>query len=449
MNSLATYLDIAVAMGFLGFVALVGILAFRKGTEEDFYVCGRNLGPFKLAGTMAAGLIGGGVLLVFSEYAYEYGVAALCIFAGLALGLIGLLWVAKRYKSVADENRLYTVPELFAHLWGDVAGYLATVVVIGWSLGFVVMQLAASGLLLSELLPLSRTPCIFIAAFFVLAYVTVGGLRAVVITDVLQYFSLVVFFILVSAFIWPKTDFAAIQGKLKALSIGDGVGFLLLGGLNVLVSADLWQRIYAAKSTQAARRGLCWAALLVVICGAALVMPALYARSLAKDFTPNRALVQGLANILPHGVLGLAFAMVLCAVMSTLDTMVFVLGFSVGNDVFTRALRRAPERRLAASRIAMVVFTLVAALLTFAFPNLLDIGLALSSLGLCLVPAVIGGLWMKLSREAVCGSLLSGLAGFLCLAVAQALTPLNAVATFPVALVGCVLGGLVSRIRRR
>ena len=438
---------IIVIMGLL-IMSGIGIFTTRRGTEDDFFVCGRRLGAFTLGGSMAAGVVGGGVLLVYSEYAYNFGLSAFTIFLGLAVGLIALLFIAPRYKEEADKQQLYTLPDLFSLKWGRMSGLLASLVVVLWAFGFVVMQLIAASILLRELIPeLSSSVCVIIAAVVTLSYLIVGGLRSVVITDVIQYLVLVIFFAAVGLFSLFRTDLSgAVQGA-TSLSMSDAAGFFILGALNVVVSADLWQRVYAAKSARSARAGLAGGAIGILIVGVVLTLPILHARASNVNVPANLSLIYGLRSIVPGAIISFIYLAVLCAVLSTLDTMIFVLGMSISNDIRTRFLGRPVAGRLLSAKVWMVVVAFVGALLAIIFPSLLTVGLALSSLGLCLVPAIIGNIFWKLRRETVIAGLVCGLAALAAILFAGRLSPTYAVVTLPVAILGSVVCAIVGKCR--
>jgi SSS family solute:Na+ symporter len=442
--------DVAIVATGLIVTVTVGLLAYRSKSDNNYFVADRRLGAVVLAFTMAVGIVGGGVLVIFSEYTFTYGLSALWIFAGLALGLLALLPIAGHYKPNADRQGLYTLPDLFAYTWGDLAGALAAIVVAGWSAGFVILQLISCGKLLGHLLPIPYWMCVTIGGVTVLGYVPFGGLRSVVFTDVLQYCALGVFLVIVAFFAVPQTDYAFVQAHTASMSWADAAGFFLLGGLNIVVSADLWQRVYAAKTLRGAKVSLLLGALLVVVMGVLLSLPALYVRGQDAQIAGELALVAGLVRLVPKWAIGIAFVAIICAILAALDTMVFVLGETIGHDIVTRLLRRPPAGRIRWSRVSMIVAGVAGIVVASLFPHLLTIGLALSSLGLCLVPAVLGKMLRPgITSETVVGSLIFGLATVITLLLAGQLTPINAVATLPSAVLGAIGGATVHRLRVR
>lgn len=446
LNSLSN-LDILLAFLLLLCTSIIGIFLFRRTSEEEYLIAGRSVSAIVVGGTIAVCIIGGGVILVFSEYAYKYGLSAFAIFGGLGLGLIALLFVSKAYKPDADEQHFYTIPDFFTFHWGKAAGLLASIVVMGWAFGFVIMQLISSAILLEKLLPIPYWGCVIISIVVVLIYLIASGFRAVVITDLIQYIALALFLILIAFFAIPKIDYVAVSKHFGKLDILDASAFFILGCLNITVSADLWQRIYAAKSPRAARNGILWGLLLLLIVGVLLFVPILYARSLPIKFDPNNALLLGL-TVLPHGIIGLAYSAILIAVVSTLDTMIFILGISSANDIEIRYLSRPVDGRIRSTKFWMIAFGIGGSIIAIVYSDLLQTGLALSSLGLCLVPAVLGRIRWKIRSSTVIGSLFGGLLIFIILLLMHMFTPVNSVLTLPASMFGALIGSIFGRIRR-
>ncbi|MCF8278226.1 MAG: hypothetical protein K9J17_15975 [Flavobacteriales bacterium] len=450
--------NIIIAVGILLLLSLSGLFVKSKDFSLSFLLGERSLSWKDIAFSMAAGVVGGGILLTYSAYAYQYGISAYFIFIGIALGVLMLLWVTKKYKKLIDEQELITLPELFRHLYGVRASKLSSYIVLGWSFGFICMQLVAAGVLLEGMIGLPYWLCIVFAAGLVLLYLLKNGFAAVVKTDFIQLVALLIFFTLLTASVLVSSSAreAITTLSFESMKIEEIIGFVLLGMLNIIVSADLWQRIYAAKSTGAANKGIIVAFVLVLFAGLVLITPTLMIKTLGVEIDPNMALMGGIKSIIGHSaLLGVAFAAVLSAVISALDTMIFVAGVSLSNDISIRLMGGPISDRVKGTKFWMVVVTIVACVLSVQFRSLLDIGLAISSLGLSLVPAVIMGLFIKdgkIKRSAtVVYSLRFGLIGFFGLIVSSLvfdgdiLTPVNSLVTLPCSIVGAVYGHFYGR----
>ena len=118
-------------------------------------------------------------MMVFSQFAYSFGLSSLCIIIGIVLGTFLLVPVALRYKGLADEQGFYSLPDLFRYEWGEFAGWTSTAVVAVWTLGFIAMQLIAADLLLQYMAGVPYWVGVVLAATVVASYLVTGGFRSV------------------------------------------------------------------------------------------------------------------------------------------------------------------------------------------------------------------------------------------------------------------------------
>lgn len=447
--------DYLLTIGLFAVVVVIGLYVTRGATEEDYFVGGRRVPWIQLALSIAAGVLGGGVMMVFSQFAYSFGFSSLCIIGGIVLGTFLLVPVAIRYKNLADKQGFYSLPDLFRHEWGRFAGWTSTTVVAIWTLGFIAMQLIAAGFLLKAMTGLEHWVGVVAAAAVVASYLVVGGFRSVIITDCLQYVALGLVLIIVLPASFPNINWGSALEHTGQMDPARAVGFFFLGGLNMVVSADLWQRIYAARSPVDARRGVQVGALLVLVGGLLLMAPALASTGLFDSTVDTRgALVLALRAYSPRILLGLAMAAILMSVMSTLDTMVFVLSLSISHDFLVESLGKSVRYRKQSAQIAMVLSLLAGAIVAAPFDDpddLLNVGIAVTSIALILAPPVlISRPKKKMCKRAVNWSLSLGLAVAAVLVVGEAafgdvLTPENSIAVLGGSIIGAILGTVVNR----
>lgn len=443
-------------------IVFIGVRGTKKVSVEEFLVGGRSVPAWLLGFTIAAGVLGGGVLLVFSEYAYKYGLAALCITGGLALGALLLIPIALRYKKLADSQGFYSLPDLFRYEWGKTTGSLSAVVVFIWTVGFILMQLIAAGLLVSAMIGVDYWYGVIGAAVVVASYLIVGGFKSVIITDFLQYIALLVILLVIMPSALGSIDWTTTLAHAATIDPAEAIAFFVLGALNIVVSADLWQRIYAAKSVRDAKRGVFLAAILIMLGGLLLMIPAFAAGFDVGVGNAQSALVGALALYTPRAILGLGLVAVLMAVVSTLDTMVFVLGLSVSHDITVQTFGKSIKSRVTVARISMITALVIGSLVALFYSNLLNVGIAISAFGLILAPALIisrtkwrflkwRGEW-RFNRGATQGGLLLGLICAVALIVGEltihnVLTPESALSVLGASILGSIVGGMIYKHR--
>lgn len=445
------WFDIAIAVAFLAFMTWIGNRGHRTRTTEDFFIGGRNVSAGKIGGTVAAGVIGGGVILVFAEYTFRYGLSALSIIAGLFLGILLIVRVALPFKKIADNQRFYTLSDLYYYEWGRKSGFISTIIIGLWTLGFIVMQLISAGEVLHSMTGWRYEWGVIIAAITVSSYLIVSGFKAVVITDVLQYIVLVVLLIFILPLASSRITFGHDLSRVMLLHMNwwEAIGFFLLGSLNIIVSADLWLRIYAARDTATARRGFRIAALLVLLAGILLVVPSVYVRITSPQIPANQALIASLGLLLPRWLLSFGLVGILSTVIATLDTMVFIFGMSVANDLQIRFFNKPIDDRLRSTQITMIIILIFGCILSIAYQKLLSVGLILSMLGLALVPSILlHRINWKPKPLAVEWSMILGLIATFSLIFGGLVNPQYSPVVLFASIFGTVTGSIYSWIRK-
>lgn len=447
--------DYTFAAVFFFVVICIGIRKSGDMSEDDFLVGKRSIPWWLIGPTMAAGVIGGGTLLVLSEYAYKYGFSSFAIVAGLVLGSLLLLPVALGYKEIADKQGFYSLPDLFRHEWGRTAGTLSTIVVAVWTVGFIVMQLISAGKLLHAMAGIPYYLGIVVCALVVAAYLIPGGFRGVVTTDFVQYWALAILLIFVLPVSSQNINLSTTAERSLTINFWEALGFFVLGMLNMVVSADLWQRVYAARGPKNAKMGVWFASMLILGAGVLLMFPALAASSVVSGKGDLQlALVMALGNLAPRILLGFSMAAVLMIVMANLDTMVFLLGLSISHDFFVETLGRSVRYRKLGMQVSMSLSLFVGVVLASLYDNLLQVGITLSTFGLILAPPILLRRrdW-KLSPAAVAGSLSFGLAWVALMIIGEflvgdSLTPGNAPTVLLASILGALTLGLLAWIKQ-
>src|SRR5262249_23479452 len=129
-----------------------------------------------------------------------------------------------------------------------------------------------------------------------------AGFKAVVRTDFFQMFIMLVMSLTVGIFLFGKTEIPASEFNLGTLGIGNIIGFLMLTGLGLMVSPDLWQRVFATKDEKNLKRGLSYSAAILPLLAIIISVVGLATKQFFPDIAPEDALVTGFSELLPLGL---------------------------------------------------------------------------------------------------------------------------------------------------
>ena len=129
-------LDIYLIIIYFLIVLFIGYLSSKRQTKEGFLIGNRNLKSLNLAATLCAGFVGGGFLVLYIGIAYVFGLSALWLVIGQAVGLILFSVFGKKIKNLADEKRFYTFSDYFYNKFDYKTGLLISVMIFLFFCGF-------------------------------------------------------------------------------------------------------------------------------------------------------------------------------------------------------------------------------------------------------------------------------------------------------------------------
>ncbi len=334
---------LAVYALFLAY-ALWRLFRPRVGGEQDYLLAGRALTLPAFIATTVSSWYGG--ILGVGEYSYSYGIANWLVF-GLPYYLYALifaLFLAKR----ARRSRALTVPDQLRKRYGPAVALLGSAVLFVMTAP--AAYILALGVLLAHLTGLPLLPAMVIGTVFSLAYVFRGGLRAVVFTDKVQFLLMFIgFAMLLPAAAIKLGGFSWLKAELPASHLDPmgGQGFQAIAVWYFIASATLvepafYQRCFAAKNEETARRGLLISILFWILFDFMTTFCGLYARAALPDLIEAGGLgAQGaypaLAElVLPPAAASLFMVGLLATVMSTIDSYGFLAAVTFGRDIVWR-----------------------------------------------------------------------------------------------------------------
>ena len=150
-------------------------------------IANRKLGLFSFVGTSVASMVGGGFLVVYTAYVYEFGIGALSAVLGYGLGFLAFGIVAKKLRKLGHEQDFHTLADYFHFKFDKKTGHLIAIIVSIIFLLYVLNQFIAGTHIMAAISGYSYESALLISASVVLLYLILGGFQSVVRTDVFQY----------------------------------------------------------------------------------------------------------------------------------------------------------------------------------------------------------------------------------------------------------------------
>ncbi|MBN1361223.1 MAG: hypothetical protein JW993_11550, partial [Sedimentisphaerales bacterium] len=195
-----TWIDYVIfAAYFLGVLA-IGFYFYRKNeSREDYYVGGRRISASHVGMSIVATDVGGGFSIGLGGLGFAMGLSgSWLLFTGLVGAWSCAVLIVPRVKDLDIEHGLLTYPDFLRLRYGKhVAALAALISAVGY-LGFTSAQVLAGAKLAAGSVfahitwvdPLKLS--LYLMAGVILVYTVLGGLKAVIYTDTLQWIILLV-----------------------------------------------------------------------------------------------------------------------------------------------------------------------------------------------------------------------------------------------------------------
>jgi SSS family transporter len=411
---------------FLAYIGLVlGIGRYwskRIHSTEDFHLCGRNLGRLPASLSLAAtefsgsGMIGGAGLVYaigLSGIFWTYSAIPAYIFLGI--------FVAPKLRRL----KLTTIPEYIGMKFGVDTQRLTAVLEIVESVAFVAVQILVSALLLSALFDLTIVQSSIIITAVFAVYTMMGGLWAVVWTDVLQYVVLMTGVIV--AVVLALNAVGGVEGLHSNLpkeyfSFGElGLWTPLAWGALALYSYGVdqayVQRALAAKDAATARFAYIFTGCNYVIFGGCVAILGLAAAVLVPGLeSQDEALPQLVAQVLPEGVRALIMTAVMAATMSTSSSFLAGASSMAIQDLYEPIFGKgaSQERQVFHSRVVTAILAVASLVISLVFPGVVSLVVfaTLVAPAAIFIPFIMSLFWKKTpTRAGFWAILVSAIAG--------------------------------------
>ena len=393
-----TTIDTIVIFIFSAFVLVIGMLFARTGRNLKSFFAGGEAVPWFIGGlSLFMSFFSAGTFVAWGSIAYKYGWVSVTIQWTMGLGgIITAFLLAPRWKRTGALTAAEFIKERLGLPVQKFYIYIFLVVSL-FSKGAVLYPVAK---LVSSSLGFPLVPCTIVLGVMMIAYTAVGGLWAVMVTDILQFVVLTAGVLLVLPLSlkvaggWNAFTSNVPSDFFNLLNGDYTVGFILAFALyHITYIGGNWtfvQRYTSVESPKAAKKVALLFAGLYVISPVIWMLPPMVYKSInpsLQGLDVENAYLQVCKLVLPPGLMGLILTGMYFSTSATANTTLNVTSAIITNDIYKGMLRpKASDKKL------MVVARLSSLLLGLGM-----IGIAL------LVPAAGGMIEVVLGIAAITG----------------------------------------------
>lgn len=442
---------------------------FRNKDMEDYYVGNRSIKAPYVGLSIVATDVGGGFSIGLGGVGFLMGLSgSWLLFTGLVGAWLTAVLIIPRIKTVDASNSMLTYPDFLRHRYNNKVALIAAIISGVGYLGFTAAQMLAGATLASETIlqsnPFGMDPKIFallIIAFITIGYTVIGGLKAVIYTDAIQWCLLLggLMFVMIPVTIFKMGGLGALRESLPpeffSLTNIKPVTFFnwMITIVPIwLVAMTLYQRMYACANVKEAKKAWYIAGIfeypIMAFTGVFLGMCARAAFPEMQAADAELGLPRLIREMLPVGVTSIVIAAYFSAIMSTADSCLMASSGNLVTDVIERYIWKKPGMRSSVrmSMLATLVIGILAVCLAVWFTTVLDAilyayGFLVSGL---FIPTLGAYFWKRGSSTGALAGMLTG--GGVNLILVSKLLPLPEFLTrlgFDNSVYGIVLSGIV------
>jgi sodium/proline symporter len=387
---------------YLAMMILIGVI-FSKGNDDagDFYLGGRKLSPIVAAMSAEASDMSSWLLLGIPGLAYLSGMAdATWTIIGLSIGTyLNWLFVASKLRRYTEQLNAITIPEYFAARYKDeknIITLISAVVIVVFFIPYVASGFAACGKLFNTLFGVNYLFAMIASAIIIALYCSLGGFKAVCMTDLVQSIAMTISLIIVIFFgIHQAGGWAAVVDNAKSLpgyfsitEIYDPVnkasspyGFLtacsmLAWGLGYFGMPHILVRFMAIgdekKIALSRRVASVWVviamfvALLIGMIGLAMSangsIPVLEGSGNAERVIIYITNLMSAYGILPSIIAGVILSGILAATMSTADSQLLASASAISADLIQAFGKKKldDETQVKVAKVTVILISIIA-----------------------------------------------------------------------------------------
>jgi len=372
--------------------------------------------------------VGGGFSIGLGGLGFVMGLSgSWMLFTGLIGAWLAAVFLIPKVKQNRAFDNAYTFPQVFEHYYSpNVALVAAIISAIGYA-GFTSSQMLAGAKLASgTFADLDQSMALYIMGTVAVVYTVLGGLKAVIYTDTIQWA------LLMFGLIFIGVPIAYIEiGGIEAIRATVAPEMLTLTNVSWqdivywavtiipiwFVGMTLYQRIYACSDEKTAKRAWYLAGVFEWPIMAFLgVLLGLFAKVGAdqgmfeylgaadiSDTDPETGLPMLLRTVLPVGLLGIMMAAYFSAILSTADSCLMASSGNVVTDIIGRFVPFDSDnpKFVRLSQVVTLIIGALALLLAGTMTNVLNLMLdSYSFMVSGLFVPVIGALFWNKSTPA-------------------------------------------------
>lgn len=376
-------IDVFIIIIYLLVILLIGVIASKKvKTINDFAISNVKYGKLIIFITMCCSFLGGGFSFGNATEVFKNGVGNIVALFGFSLGQI---FVGKFIATKIDNfNGCISTGNIIGILYGKnmqiATGLLSTIICAG-ILG---AQVNVMGNIFEIFVGIPSYIGVIVGFGIVLIYSTLGGIKADVITDIIQFIILIIGMPILLVYGLDK-----IGGMDKIISDIPSQYFNIFNNTSVISFVSMFitlmigemlvppyvQRLLMGKKAEDTSKATIMSGYISIPFFIMTGMIGLIAYIYNPNMNPEFAMTGLIKEVLPSGISGLIISAMMAIVLSTADSFLNSAAVGFINDVYIpiKDGNINNKNRLKIVRLANLIIGIISISVALLIPSLIDI----------------------------------------------------------------------------
>jgi SSS family solute:Na+ symporter len=359
-----------------------------------------------IALTITGTIVGGGMFLAVGQIGYE------SVSAGLVLGLVYLIgltlvgFASTKIRNKMEVEKHDTLIDFLKSHYDERIVMLFSIVNILMYVFLLASQFIAmfqfmqfvDGFIVNKWIPIFL---VCLASLSILLIPIIGGLRKDIQTDILQMFIIFIASIIICYKLFTTGDFSYSAEYLKTPENHNNYGIVFIIGSilfltpSFFVRMDIWQRIKSAKTNKSAKFGFIIAGVLSLFFFWLFTTIGMWANHIGIKES-SYATLELIYKVFDNPILlGFLIGGFFAAVLSTADTLINAISIFATRIIYakkwsTKTETNISKELLSKSRIIGFGVFVIAIILGYLIPNIVDLLVGAISLLLIFLPTILG-----------------------------------------------------------
>lgn len=406
-----------------------------KGFLEEFFTGDRNLGGFVLAMTLVTTYLSAGSFIGGPGSAYTYGLSWVFLsMSQMPTGYFTLAVLGKKFAIVARKINAVTVTDFIKERYeSKLLVILCSISIVFFLIAAMAAQWIGAARLLEGSVGISYTTALLFFGLTVLIYTTIGGYRAVALTDTLQGIVMTIgTVVLVCGVIAAGGGVSKIIGDMYDInpglispygadpnftSMAWVTSFWILVGFAVVGLPQVATRAMSYKDSKSLKEAIIYGTIVSMILLFGMHLLGAFGIVLVGGITSGDLVIPSITvKLFPNWIAGLILAGPLAAVMSTVDSQLLIAVGAIVNDLYSALTDKEVENPLRFTFRSSLVIGIIVFITAYNPPPLmvwLNLYAYSGLITTFLWPVILGLYWKRANTYGAFASMITGVGSYI------------------------------------